>query len=214
MLTSEGLSASTVQNTLDPLRVICRRAVRRDVLMLDPTEGLELRRPTGRRERIASPDEATALLAALPDEDRALWATALYAGLRRGELRALRWADVDLRGRRDPRRARVGCRRGRAGRVKSVAARPSAGADPRPAGEGAGRTQARGGRRDGDALASGRTATEPFIPSTVRTHAIKAWERENSRRTKRRLNQRVRAYVRAAEMNRSSFTRRGTRARR
>jgi len=29
-LTAEGLSASTVQNTIDPLRVICRRAVRRD----------------------------------------------------------------------------------------------------------------------------------------------------------------------------------------
>lgn len=32
----------------------------------------------------------------LPDDLRALWATALYAGLRRGELRALRWTDVDL----------------------------------------------------------------------------------------------------------------------
>jgi integrase len=28
--------------------------------------------------------------------DRAIWATALYAGLRYGELRALRWSSIDL----------------------------------------------------------------------------------------------------------------------
>ena len=37
-----------------------------------------------------------ALLAALPDRDRAIWATALYAGLRLGELQALNWNDIDL----------------------------------------------------------------------------------------------------------------------
>jgi integrase len=38
------------------------------------------------------------LLAALPEADRALWGTALYAGLRLGELQALTWADVDVAG--------------------------------------------------------------------------------------------------------------------
>lgn len=41
-------------------------------------------------------EEAAQLLAAVPDEHRALWATAFYAGLRRGELQALRDEDVDL----------------------------------------------------------------------------------------------------------------------
>jgi integrase len=98
-LTGEGLSASTVHNTLDPLRVIYRRAIRRKLLTVDPTKGLELRRPDGRRERIADPAEARSLLAALPAGERAMWACAFYAGLRRGELRALRWSDVDVPGR-------------------------------------------------------------------------------------------------------------------
>jgi integrase len=50
----------------------------------------------GTRERIASPAEALALLAALPERDRVIWATALYAGLRLGELKALEVGDIDL----------------------------------------------------------------------------------------------------------------------
>jgi integrase len=50
----------------------------------------------GKRDRIASPEEAAALIAALLEGDRALWVTAFYAGLRLGELRGLRREDVDL----------------------------------------------------------------------------------------------------------------------
>jgi integrase len=56
---------------------------------------LELPAVRGRRERIASPHEAAALLTAR-ETDRALWATAMYAGLRLGELMALTWENVDL----------------------------------------------------------------------------------------------------------------------
>ena len=48
--------------------------------------------------RARAPQEAAELLAAVPDRDRAIWATAMYAGLRLGELRALRVSDIDLDG--------------------------------------------------------------------------------------------------------------------
>jgi integrase len=95
-LLGEGFDPSTIRNTLMPLRAIYRRALARGDVAVNPTRGLELPAVRGKRDRIVSPDEAEALLAALPERDRALWATALYAGLRRGELQALAWEDVDL----------------------------------------------------------------------------------------------------------------------
>ena len=82
-----GLSGSRVRNVLMPLQVLYRHH-RREV-PVNPTEGLDLPAPGGRRERVAGGEEAAALLAALPADLQALWATACYGGLRRGELRAL-----------------------------------------------------------------------------------------------------------------------------
>src|SRR5262249_2798276 len=93
---ADGRDPSTIRNTFLPLRAIFRRAVARGEVAVNPTTGLELPAVRGRRERIASPDEAEQLIEALPESDRALWATAFYAGIRLGELRALRWTDVDL----------------------------------------------------------------------------------------------------------------------
>lgn len=79
-----------------PLRVIFRRALDDGVVVVNPCERLPLPSVEGRRERIAPPEEAAQLLAALPLRDRALYGTAFFAGLRMGELRALRWEHVDL----------------------------------------------------------------------------------------------------------------------
>jgi integrase len=171
---ADGLSASTVQNTLNPLQALARRAVRSGELAVDPTDGLELPSIRGRRDRIASPAEAAALIKALPESERALWATALYAGLRRGELRALRWEDIDFEAavinvRRswdaDPAIGEI--------EVKSDAGRrrvPLIGALRKIIVE---HKLATG--RDGVALVFGRTAEQPFIPSTVRKRALAAW---------------------------------------
>src|SRR4051794_21328174 len=151
-----------------------RRALRRDQVTSNPTVGLELRAARGSRDRIASPEEATRLLEALPASDRALWATALYAGLRRGELRALRWGDVDL--------AAGVIRVERAWDdsegvidVKSKAGRrtvPIAGLlrDYLVAH----RLDATGGLEE---LAFGAPASRPFEPSTVRRRALAAWKK-------------------------------------
>jgi integrase len=182
-LTSEGLSASTVQNTLDGLRVIYRRAIRREEgVAVDPTKGLELRRPDGCRDRIASPAEAEELLAALDDGDRALWATAMFAGARRGELMALRWSDVDLPGRV------IRIQRGWDIIEGEQDAKSAAGNRRVPILDVLAPildAHFKRGDRVADALVFGRTPTDPFNPESVRRRALAAWYAENDRRVEK-----------------------------
>ena len=93
---AEGVGPSTIRNSLMPLRAMYRYALSLDEVAVNPTTGVQLPAVRGRRDRIASPAEAARLLAALPTSDRALWATAMYAGLRSGELQALTGEMVDL----------------------------------------------------------------------------------------------------------------------
>ena len=172
-LLASGLAPSTVVNTLNPLQAIYRRALQREEVLTNPTERLDLPRQDSRRERIASPEEAARLLEALPHEDRAAWATAMYAGLRRGELCALRVSDVDL--------ATGVIRVERAwddheGEIdgKTKAARrtvPIAAVLRDVLVEHLMTT-----KRTGEALMFGTTAQHPFEPSTVRRRALAAWK--------------------------------------
>jgi integrase len=178
-LYADGLDPSTIKNTLDPLRSIYRRAVNRDEVAIYPTTGLELPAARGKRERIASPEEASMLLEALPEEDRALWATAFYAGLRRGELRALKWSDIDLKRRiiRVERSLDDGERKrpGEEIEPKSNAGRRRVPIFERLHPELAAH-KLRTGRRERE-LVFGRTCADPFVPSTVRRRALDAWKK-------------------------------------
>ena len=91
------LSVRSASNALNPVQAFYRRAIDREELANEPTKGIDL--PLGkskRPRRIVAPGEAAKLIEQLPLEERALWATAFYAGLRRGELQALRCEDIDL----------------------------------------------------------------------------------------------------------------------
>jgi integrase len=170
-LVGEGLDASTVRNALMPLRAICRRAVARSELVVNPTSDLELPSVAGRRERIVSPMEASLLLDALPTEDRAVWATAMYGGLRRGELMELRWSDIDLasgviRVERawDPKTQQVVAPKSSSGirRVPIAAVLRDFLIEHKLT-------------RGSEGLAFGRTSELPFT-SSLRTRAVRAWK--------------------------------------
>ena len=167
----EGRSASTIRNTMLPLRTIFRRALVRGDVAHNPTAGLELPAVRSRRDRIASPAEAAALLAALPEADRGVWATAFYAGLRLGELRALRWEDVDFDG------GVIRVRRSWDQYEGEIDPKSRAGVRdvPIPLALRAHleRTRVLAGRSDG--LVFGRSATRPFEPSTLNNRAVAAW---------------------------------------
>jgi integrase len=170
-----------VHNKLDPLRVVFKRAIRDVVVTADPMLHLEFPRVRGRRERVASRGEAEVLIAALPAADRALWATAFYGGLRRGELRALRWTDVDLAA--QP--AVIHVRRTWDDVEGEVSAKSDAGVRTVPL---TGRLRALIAEhglqteRTGNDLVFGRTARLPFVPSTARRRALAAWKAENEKR--------------------------------
>jgi integrase len=174
-LRGKGLQPSTVANKLDPVRVLFRRALENDEIAVDPTAGLKLPAVRGRRDRVATRQEAAALIEALPVTERALWATAFYAGLRRGELRGLRWSDVDLAA--EP--AVIHVRRTWDDEEGEVATKTDAGFRTVPMTTRLRELVVAHGldtRRGGDDLVFGRTASSPFVPSTVRARARKAWK--------------------------------------
>ncbi len=172
-LVAEGKNPSTIQVTLLPLRAIFRRALSLDELAVNPCSGLQLPAVRGRRERYASPEEAEALIAAVPAGDRAIWATAMYAGLRRGELRALRAEDVDLASGVirvehgwDPAEGEIDLKSSAGRRKVPISAVLRDFLDEHLAGSG----------RSGSERIFGATSARPFVGEKLSERADKAWE--------------------------------------
>lgn len=171
-LVAKGLNPSTVKNALMPLRAIYRRAVARGELAANPTTGLELPAVRGRRDRVASAAEASSLILALLPEDQALWATAFYGGLRRGELMALKWEYVHLSdgvmevvASYDPRAKMIVLPKSKAGTRRVPI--------PRALREFLVVHRLRSGRSEG--FVFGRTGSDPFDYNATVSRANRAW---------------------------------------
>ena len=145
---------------------------------MSPCTHLELPSARGRRDRIASPAEAAALIAALPEAHRALWATAMYAGSAARRDRRPDWEDVELE------RGLVHVRRSWDDHTQVMLPPKSrAGTRTVPIIAQLRRHlvehQALTGRSSG--LVFGSTATRPFTPNNIRAQALAAWERAGLR---------------------------------
>lgn len=125
LLAKGELSRRTVQKLLAMNYSILRRAQRRGWIPANPAENAE--RVTLKRSgdfNVLSPEEVAAVARAAEDEqDAALFTVAAFTGLRMGELRALRWRDVDFAGRNvfvRQNRVRRETRSPKSGKVRSV----------------------------------------------------------------------------------------------
>ncbi len=100
------LSELTVEHLRRQLRAIFNVAARWQLMLGEnPASRVPPRDVPERPITTLTHEEVPLLLAAVPRQHRALFATAVMGGLRKGELAALRWEDVDL-----PRRTITVCR--------------------------------------------------------------------------------------------------------
>jgi integrase len=87
-LNEKGLHGRTVRNVVTALQAFYHH--HRRIVRQDPTRDIDLPDATSRKRSIVSPDRAFTLLDAIQDDEaRTAYALAFFAGLRRGEIRAL-----------------------------------------------------------------------------------------------------------------------------
>jgi integrase len=92
-----GYSAATVGLIFTVLRRALAQAVKWRVLSINPSDGVEVPRRTKPEITTWSLEEARMFLTATIDDPlSAVWRLALTSGMRKGELLALSWVDVDL----------------------------------------------------------------------------------------------------------------------
>jgi integrase len=92
-----GLSSRTVEYIHVTLHKALKDAAEDGLISTNPAQGLKLPQKDAKETKALSPEQVSTLLeAAREDCLEALYVVALHTGLRRGELLALRWNDVDF----------------------------------------------------------------------------------------------------------------------
>jgi integrase len=133
---------------------------------MNPTAGLEIIARRDKPKRVVGPDVASEMIQSLRVDDQAIWGTVFYAGLRAGELQALRVEDVELFDGWGLLHVRQSWDKVEG----AIAPKPKAGTRqvpiPEPLYKILDEHLLRLGRTDG--LIFGRTATEPFSYNAVR----------------------------------------------
>jgi len=96
----EKVAPATVNRELACLKHMFTKAIEWGYLKTNPVKMVKLLKEPPGRLRYLNPDEAKALLEACQGYLRSIVVTALNTGMRKGEILALRWKDVDLRNRK------------------------------------------------------------------------------------------------------------------
>jgi integrase len=187
-LLADGKSGQKVRNIITPLQTVYRHARRAEEVAVSPVADLDLPAASEPRDRSIAPEEAQALLDALPDDGlRAIYATAYLAGLRRGELRALRWEAVDFDA------GTIAVRESWDDAAGPVSPKSRKGTRRVPMGSELRRVLAAhklATGRDGADFVFGSKRDRPFTPSAVRRRAETAWKTANAKETKKAKRER------------------------
>jgi integrase len=95
--TDQGRAAASIARDLAVLHALFKTALREELVDANPAEAAERPKVTQRKWRILEPAEVARVAKAFTDDQaQAVFLTLILTGLRRSELQALRWRDVDL----------------------------------------------------------------------------------------------------------------------